>query len=73
MGRPLSPVLANIFKEMFESELLTNLNGVPLLWLRYVDDVFAVYPNNFDSNLFLLQLNRLVGSIKFTVERKRDG
>ena len=42
MGSPLSPVLANIFMEMFETELLTNVTGRPLLWLRYVDDVFAV-------------------------------
>ena len=72
MGSPLSPVLANIFMEMFETELLTSLTGRPLLWVRYVDDIFAVCPNDSDSNLFLSQLNNLVDSIKFTVEKEQE-
>ena len=70
---PLSPILANIFMEMFETELLTSLTGRPLLWLGYVDDVFAVYPNKSDSDLFLSQLNNLVDSIKLTVEQEQKG
>ena len=35
MGSPLSPVLANLYMEYFESEILPYLNTQPLLWLRY--------------------------------------
>ena len=71
MSSLLSPVLANIFMEVFETELFTHLRGRPLLWLRDFDDVFSVYPNNSDSNLFLSQLNNSVGSFKFTGEQEQ--
>ena len=40
MGNPLSPILANIFMEYFESQLLKKIAPPGLIWLRYVDDVF---------------------------------
>ena len=41
MGSPVSPVIANIYMEMFEGlALATNL--APGVWKRYVDDTFCV-------------------------------
>ena len=68
MGSPLSPVLANIFMEYFESELLPRILDNNITWLRYVDDVFAVVPCSFDIQNFLESLNSLHPSIKFKVE-----
>ena len=75
MGSPLSPILANLYMEHFETNLLPRIpvNIRPILWLRYVDDVFSLYPHD-DQLLeqFLVQLNSLVPSIKFTKEDEVD-
>ena len=68
MGSPLSPVLAGLFMEYFESELLPTLPVAPPLWLRYVDDIFMIWRNDDDFAPFLSAVNELVPSIKFTVE-----
>ena len=38
-----SPVLSNIYMEFFERYLLPSTVNFELVWLRYVDDVFAVF------------------------------
>ena len=69
MGSPLSPVLAGLWMCHIETDLLPSLNPRPSLWLRYVDDVFALWPH--DPELFptfLDELNHLAPSTRFTVE-----
>ena len=71
MGSPLSPVLANLCMEFLESDYILNCpnNIKPLLWYHYVDDVFIIYQENEEYfNEFLLYVNNLIPSIKFTVE-----
>ena len=68
MGSPLSPVLAGLYMEYFETTLLPTLEPQPALWLRYVDDVFALWPGGRDFGVFLDALNNLSPTIKFTVE-----
>ena len=68
MGSPLSPVLANLFMEYFESQLLPSITPKPLMWLRYVDDVFLIWPENENFDVFYQKVNDLVPSIKFTTE-----
>ena len=55
--------------EFFERYLLPFIVNFELVWLRYVDDVFAVLPDNIDLDNFLTSLNRLSPSIKFTIEK----
>ena len=45
MGSPLSPVLANLCMEFIESEYISSCPDdiKPLLWFRYVDDIFIFY------------------------------
>ena len=73
MGSALSPVLANLYMEYFESELLPAIDLKPLLWLRYVEDVCALWPNDWCLNEFLRKLNDLAPSIEFTVEEESYG
>ena len=74
MGSPLSPVLANLYMEYFESELLPSITPGPSLWHRYVDDVFALWPHDPESfPVFLEALNSLSPSIRFKVEWEVDG
>jgi len=73
MGNPLSPVLANFFLEHIESEKLKLYSGIsPVLWVRYVDDILCLVPENFDVNDYLNFLNNIYPSLKFTVEFEND-
>ena len=74
MGSPLSPVVANLYMEYFESELLPTLSLRPSMWARYVDDIFAIWPHDrAEFPAFLDALNALSPSIKFKVEWETDG
>ena len=74
MGSPLSPVLANLYMEYFEVELLPTLSLRPIMWARYVDDIFAIWPHDrAEFPAFLDALNALSPSIKFKVEWETDG
>jgi len=42
MGSPLSPVVANIFMEDFESKALASARLLPKLWKRFVDDTNVI-------------------------------
>ena len=74
MGSPLSPVVANIYMQDFESRVLVTALLKPSLWLRYVDDTFVMW-NYGDSELqnFLKHLNGQHDDIRFTMEREEDG
>jgi len=70
MGSPLGPTLANFFLAHMEHEIMkSNLLHQPKLYLRFIDDIFAVFDHNFNCNEFLDILNRQHKSIKFTVEK----
>ena len=73
MGSPLSPVLAGLYMEYFESELLPTLPMAPPLWLRYVDDVFVIWREDCDFDLFFSGLNNLARTISFSVEWEENG
>ena len=75
MGNCLSPVLANLYMEYFETELLPTILPKEIkCWLRYVDDIFCIWPAVLDSyfNTFFNKLNSLSPSISFTVEWEND-
>ena len=50
MGSPLASVLANIFESFHESKSLNEYNlNKSKFYLRYVDDIIAVFDNEQDS------------------------
>ena len=69
MGSPLSPIVANLYKEIFEGRALDLSPLKPKRWKRYVDDTDIVWPHG-RSNLdqFLEHLNSQNNNIKFTME-----
>ena len=72
MGSPLSPVMANIYMEHFETEALKSAPLEPSLWLRYVDDTFVLWQHQEDVTSLLTHLNSIEPAIQFTMEREKD-
>ena len=71
MGSPLGPTLANFFLADMEVKewLNDNCDHNPALYLRYVDDVFAIFRQGVDIDTFLNKINSSHPDIKFTVEQ----
>jgi hypothetical protein len=71
MGSCLSPLIANGFMRTFK----TNLRSSPLfprIWLRYVDDIFAVTKRE-NVNETLTWLNSQHPKIQFTFDIEENG
>ena len=43
IGTKMAPAYANIVMSFFESKLLTGSCNKPLVWFRYIDDIFAIW------------------------------
>ena len=73
MGSSLSPVLANIYMEHLEMHFLNDIPADmrPVVWLRYVDDVFCIYEDMSKFDAFLSLLNGVNPAIQFTFELSR--
>ena len=70
MGSPLGPSLANFFLGHLEKyKFFNNTDINPKLYVRYVDDIFAVFDKNVSFQLFLDHINQQHPNIKFTVEK----
>ena len=73
MGSPVSPIVANIFMEAFESRALATAIHPSKLWRRYVDDT-CVLQDQSHKEEFLQHINSVDNAIQFTVEEaKEDG
>ena len=73
MGSPISLVLSNICMEFYEKNHLPN--GLPndILWVRFVDDIFAALPDSVDPKVLLNSINQSSPSIKFKCEVEQEG
>lgn len=73
MGSPLSPIFANIYMEEFEQKAIASAQFQPRVWLRYVDDVFAVWSHGEDKLVeFTDYLNTISPTIKLTTEKEHN-
>ena len=83
MGTPMAPNYANLFMADFEERLLSEYERktglTPLVWFRFIDDVFFIWHhgddklddflkfcNNFSDN------NNLKSEIKFEVHKSTE-
>ena len=73
MGSPLSPVAACLYIETLEKEYFEEIMGPGTTWLRYIDDVFVLVPNEMDLEDKLTQLNAVEERIQFTLEHENNG
>lgn len=66
MGTRMAPSYANIFMAALEEHFLSTQSKKPLLWKRYIDDIFLLWEHGEESlNSFLTALNSTY-SVKFT-------
>ena len=72
MGSPLAPILANVFMGFHEKRWLENSNIKPIVYKRYVDDIFAVFSKELEADGFLRYLNSQHVNIQFTVEKEQQ-
>ena len=45
MGTKLAPSFANIFMGWFEDYFVYTYKNQPLIWKRYIDDIFMIWPH----------------------------
>ena len=69
MGSPLGPSLANFFLgHIEETSVFQDSSDCPKLYIRYVDDILAVFPKGTTYHPFFQRLNKQHKNLKFTVE-----
>ena len=71
MGSSVSPVVANIYMEMFE-DLAFRTKEAATSWKRYVDDTFFVI-EEVNARPFLDYPSSLCPTIQLTMELEKDG
>ena len=59
--------------DQLETRFLENQNLKPLVWFRYIDDIFFIWPHG-EENLrnFMTEFNLFSDDIKFTYECNKD-
>ena len=70
MGTKMAPSFANIFMGALEQALLSSSPNhlIPLLWKRFIDDIFLIWTHGEESFLSFIQyLNSFHPTIKFKV------
>ena len=69
MGTKYAPSYAIIFMGHFEEKLLSTRRLLPLVWWRYIDDIFMIWPHSSEELYsFVSALNNVHDTIKFTVD-----
>ena len=67
MGTALAPNYANLFMDRFETKALENWDKKPLIWLRFIDDIFMIWTHGEEElQKFFKYLNSIHEKIKFT-------
>ena len=68
-----APTYACIFMDKIESDVLKTQEAKPLVWYRYIDDVFFIWTHGEQNlNSFLEELNNYHLNIKFTHESSKE-
>ena len=67
MGIKMAPNYANIFMGRLEDRILQSADLKPTLWVRYIDDIFMLWPHGpISLKSFLDHINNFHSTIKFS-------
>ncbi|XP_062619790.1 uncharacterized protein LOC134281322 [Saccostrea cucullata] len=73
MGTKCAPNYAIIFMDHLETEFLRQSEVKPLIWWRYIDDIFLIWTESSeDLHAFMSHLNEFHRTIKFTYEHSTE-
>ena len=65
----MAVAFANIFMAKIEKEILGRSDNKPLVWKRFIDDVFSLWSTSADKiEEFIQKANNFNQTIKFTAE-----
>ena len=69
MGTCMAPNYANLFMGYLEARFLDSCTFRPLIWLRYIDDIFLLWDHGKDKLMeFISAANAFHPTIKFTYD-----
>ncbi|CAF5092844.1 unnamed protein product [Rotaria sp. Silwood1] len=69
MGNPLAPIIADLWMQKIEEKLNRFSTNKPMIWLRYVDDIFCIFTiPKAKINEFHIRINKWHRNLHFTVE-----
>ena len=69
IGTKMAPSYAILFMAHLEEQILESSLYKPLVWWRYIDDIFLLWEHGEESlKLFLEHINNLHPTIKFTAD-----
>ena len=69
MGTKMAVAFANIFMAKVETEIISQSTLKPLVWKRFIDDIFTLWNTTREGILqFIEQANKHHPTIKFTAE-----
>ena len=73
IGMKFASAYANLFMSGLEERLLEASVNKPLVWMRFIDDVFFIWTHGEENlKLFINYLNSSHDTIKFTSEYSRS-
>ena len=72
IGAPSSPILAEIVMTWVEETILPTLDIKPMVYLRYVDDLFMVLQHQHNPKEFLDSITKNVSYLRFTLNLAID-
>ena len=73
IGTKFAPPYACIFMDQLETKFLETQTFKPLVWFRYIDDIFFIWTHGEEKlKTFMAELNSFNDNIKFTYEYNKD-
>ena len=73
MGRKCPPTYACIFVDELEQAFLQAQDHQPLLWIRYIDDIFFIWTHGEKRlQMFLERFNKFHPNVQFTYESSKE-
>ena len=73
IGTKFAPTYACMFMDKLETDFLNTQGYLPLVWYRYIDDIFFIWIHGEEKRKFFLDdLNKYYPNINFTHDSNKE-